>query len=102
MTFVSGFKRHFSTNPGRLWIAGLTLDKSVTSTIRIESIGVCEGVDGREGMANVIKDATPAGEKNNGHEADVVHKVHATTLRDPATIDKAEEVLSLWQEWIGR
>lgn len=96
-------RNHFGGNPGRLWITGLALDQSVTSTVRMaENLGVCDGADGRKGVVSLIEDATAAWEKDDGVKADIVHKVHVTSLRDFATIDKAEEVLNLWQEWIGR
>lgn len=91
-------REHFDGNPGILWIAGLALDQSVSSTVRMaENLGVCDGVDGTKGRVSLIEDATAAWEKKDGIKADTVHKVHVSSLADFATIEKTEEVLHIWK-----
>lgn len=91
-------REHFGGKPGKLWIAGLALDQSVSSTVRMaENLGVCDGADGTQGTVSLIEDATVAWEKSDGIKADIVHKVHVASLTDFAEIERTAEVLDLWK-----
>lgn len=63
---------------------------------------VCDGENGEKGEVVFVEDATAAWKKSeDGFEAELVHKVHAESLQEFATIEKTENVLELWKQWLG-
>lgn len=64
------------------------------------NLGICNTPDGRKGEVILIEDATAAWQKRPGSfDAELIHKVHAESLMEFATVERTENILSSWNEW---
>ena len=61
-----------------------------------------DGIRGEGGDVILIEDATAAWQKSeDGFDAELVHKVHVESLKEFATIQTTDEILSSWKNLRG-